>query len=275
VLTLVLPDGNRRRVVLRRFFENRWLTAEDAAREFRVIGLLRAAGVPCQEALGLDVAGEYFSAPSLLLSYLPGRPQYEASGSASWSEELVHAMLAIHAVTPETQDLSWLPRFSRDAVADELEELAPKAAEAGVLAVRVHECLVANLDRVAWPEPCLIHEDFWPGNTVWFRGRLIGVIDWANAKLGDPRCDLTQCGIDAALVRGIAAYDGIRDAYQRMAPSSLPDLWYWELFNGLRSLLYYKHWLLGYHDAGLTHVTEELARSRIEEFLGLALAEAR
>lgn len=127
---------------------------------------------------------------------------------------------------------------------------------------------------MAWPEPCLIHEDFWPGNTVWFRNRLIGVIDWANAKLGDPRCDLTQCGIDAALVQGIAAYDGLHDTYQRLAPSPLPDLWYWELFNGLRALIYFRSWLLGYQDAGLTHVTEELARSRIEELLMRALKQA-
>jgi aminoglycoside phosphotransferase (APT) family kinase protein len=183
-------------------------------------------------------------------------------------------MLAVHAVTPEQHDLSWLPRFSRDAVAAELDELAPKAVEAGPLAERVHATLVARLDDVAWPKPCLIHEDFWPGNTVWFRNRLAGVIDWANAKVGDPRCDLTQCGVDATIVKGLEAYDRLRDMYQRRAPRPLPDLWYWELFNGLRAFLYFPVWLAGYHDAGLTEVTEPLARARIEHFLRAALTQA-
>jgi aminoglycoside phosphotransferase (APT) family kinase protein len=210
----------------------------------------------------------------LLLSYLPGRSLYEPRDEGAWTEQLARVMLSIHAVTPETHDLSWLPGFSRDEIATELEELRPEAEKAGALARRVHAALVSNLNDVAWPEPCLIHEDFWPGNTVWFRERLIGVIDWVNAKVGDPRCDVTQCAIDAMLVHGPETAARLRDTYQRLAPRALPDMWYFDLFNGLRSLLYYKHWVRGYHDAGLTQVTEAIASQRIRQMLRMALKES-
>jgi len=274
VLTLEAPDGSRERVVLRRHFVRETLNPERAEREFRILELVADAGIPSPRALHLDAHGEYFGAPALLLSYLPGRSLYEPRDEVAWTEQLARVMLSIHAIGSADRDLSWLPGFSRDEIAAELEELKPEAEKAGALARRVHATLVANLDRVAWPEPCLIHEDFWPGNTVWFRQRLIGVIDWINAKVGDPRCDVTQCAIDAMLVLGIDAYDRLRATYQRMAPSSLQDLWYFDLFNGLRALLYYSHWLLAYHDVGLTKVTLDVASHRIQWILRRALKEA-
>ena len=274
VLTLKAPDGSRERVVLRRHFVRESLNPERAEREFRILKLVNDAGIPSAKPLHLDTTGAYFGAPALLLSYLPGRSLYEARDEGAWTEQLARVMLSIHAVSPADRDLSWLPRFSRGEIATELEELKPEAEKAGALARRVHAALVANLDRVAWPKPCLIHEDFWPGNTVWFRQRLIGVIDWVNAKVGDPRCDITQCAIDAMLVHGPETADRLRKTYQRLAPKPLPDLWYFDLFNGLRSLLYYKHWLRGYHDAGLTQVTEAIASQRIRQMLRTALKES-
>jgi aminoglycoside phosphotransferase (APT) family kinase protein len=273
VLSLEPAGGGRELVVLRRYFERESLTPERAVREFRILQLVNKVGIPSARPLLLDTGGEFFAAPALLLSYLPGRPLYEPRDKGAWVEQVARVMLTIHAVTPRTDDLSWLPRFSRDAIATELDELRAQALAAGSLGRQVHAALVKNLDAVAWPEPCLIHEDFWPGNTVWFRQRLVGVIDWINAKLGDPRCDVTQCAIDAMLVMGFETSERLRDAYQRLAPAPLPDLWYFELFNGLRSLIYYEHWLKGYDDAGL-EVTAATALERIEAMLRRALSQA-
>jgi aminoglycoside phosphotransferase (APT) family kinase protein len=274
VLTLEAPDGSRENVVLRRHFVRESFHPERAEREFRTLQLVNDAGIPSPKPLHIDVTGEYFGAPALLLSYLPGRSLYEPRDEGSWTEQLARVMLSIHAISPAQRDLSWLPRFSRDEIARELEELRSEADKAGALARRVHAALIANLDSVAWPEPCLIHEDFWPGNTVWFRQRLVGVIDWVNAKVGDPRCDVTQCAIDAMLVLGIEAYDRLRATYQTMAPAPLQDLWYFDLFNGLRALIYYSHWLLAYRDVGLTKVTLDVASHRIQWILRRALKEA-
>lgn len=118
----------------------------------------------------------------------------------------------------------------------------------------------------------MIYEDFWPGNTVWYRGKLAGVIDWRNAKVGDARLDLAQCRLDVLLVCGLA--DALTDAYALAAGAPVRDLWFFDLLLGLRALLEYRFWLMGYHDASLTLVTEELAVERIHALLSGALREA-
>jgi aminoglycoside 2''-phosphotransferase len=44
--------------------------------------------------------------------------------------------------------------------------------------------------------PCLIHGDLWPSHILWSRerGRPVGVIDWEDARFGDPAFDLGALG---------------------------------------------------------------------------------
>jgi aminoglycoside phosphotransferase (APT) family kinase protein len=163
----------------------------------------------------------------------------------------------------------------RKGIRKELETRRERAHQHGALAREVHAALVSEIDRVTWPEASFVHDDFWPGNTVWYRGRVTGVIDWTHAEVGDPRTDVSQCSLDLAMILDFGAAEAFREAYQEMAPRRLPDLWYFDLLRGLRALLSYEHWLPGYHDAGLAHVTKRRARSRIESFLRRARAERR
>jgi len=67
--------------------------------------------------------------------------------------------------------------------------------------------------------------------------------------------------------------DAFVEAYQTLAPEPLPDLWYFDLYQGLNALFYYERWLEGYHDAGLTHLTIEDAGGRLRTFLRRMLDE--
>jgi aminoglycoside phosphotransferase (APT) family kinase protein len=58
---------------------------------------------------------------------------------------------------------------------------------------------LAELDRLhgrlaGYQTPCsIVHGDFWPGNLLTASGRVLGVIDWENARLtGTPARDLTR-----------------------------------------------------------------------------------
>jgi aminoglycoside phosphotransferase (APT) family kinase protein len=263
-------------VVLRAYLPGREaLTPERARREFRTIELARASGVPSSEPLYLDADGRFLGRPAMLLSYLSGQSVHRPRDLVTWANDLAVAMHGVHAVGPEDADLSWLPRFGAAEIRSELDEVRDSvmALDDGVAAAAL-EMLEARFEDVAWPEECLIHGDFWPGNTVWGRGRLVGVIDWADARLGDPRLDVVQCRVDALVANGFEACDAIGAAYDRMAEEALPDMWYVELFLGLQSLRWYKHWLAGYWDVGLTDITEEQTVERIREFLRRAIEEA-
>jgi hypothetical protein len=47
------------------------------------------------------------------------------------------------------------------------------------------------------PPPLLeqrfIHRDYHPGNVLWRRGRVTGIVDWQSARLGSPEADVGHC----------------------------------------------------------------------------------
>jgi aminoglycoside phosphotransferase (APT) family kinase protein len=266
-------DGTRRKVSLRRFVRDRDSSRpEHVAHEFEVLRLVRSAGIAAPEPLLLDAEGAHFGVPTMVLSYLPGQPLYLPDDERAWSEQLARALLTVHAVTPDRVDLSMLNVHLIDGMRMQLERRAEPARERGALAREVHAVLTTHLDRIEWPAPCLVHDDFWPGNTVWFRRRLTGIIDWTHAEVGDPRADVAQCRVDVAVSHSLGLADAFLEAYQQLTPQPLPDLWFFDLHRGLGALLHYEQWLEGYHDAGLTHLTRSAARRRLSRFVRRALA---
>ncbi len=276
VLDIERADGTRLKVSLRRFVRaHRFSTPDHVAHEYRILQLIEEAGIAAPRPLLLDAEGRMFGVPAIVLTYLRGRPLYASRDVSSWVGQLAQALLSIHALTNDDVDLSWLSLYDREGMRKEIGRREEQARERGSLAREVHAVLNAEIDRIRWLEPVFVHDDFWPGNTVWRYGRLVGVIDWTSAELGDPRADVSQCRADIALSLGRDEADAFLEAYQARAAQPLPDVWYFDLFRGLRALIYYEQWLEGYHDAGLMHLTSALARERIEAFLRAALDRAR
>ena len=42
----------------------------------------------------------------------------------------------------------------------------------------------------------LLHGDYWPGNVLWNGRRLVGVVDWEEACIGDPIADVAIARLD-------------------------------------------------------------------------------
>jgi aminoglycoside phosphotransferase (APT) family kinase protein len=51
------------------------------------------------------------------------------------------------------------------------------------------EALLAEIETLTGYEPALVHCDLGPSHLICREGRLVGVIDWADAKIGDPAID--------------------------------------------------------------------------------------
>ena len=274
VLDIERADGARRKVTLRRFpRDNRSSQPEQVTHEYHVLQLVEKAGLSAPRPLLLDAEAELFGVPAIALTYLPGAPVYLPRDVGAWADQLARALLAIHAITSDRFDLSILNVQLPDGVRQELETRRPYAQRHGALARSVHAALVEDIDYIGWQSATLVHDDFWPGNTVWHRGKLTGVVDWTHAEVGDPRTDVSQCRIDLAIILDLPAAETFREAYQSNAAAPVSDIWYFDLLRGLRALLSYEFWLPGYHDAGLAHVTKRRARTRIEAFLRAALKE--
>lgn len=275
VLDIERPDGTRFKVSLRRFTrDHRSSHPEHVALEYRKLQFIETTDIPAPRPLLLDKEGDFFSVPAIVLEYLPGAPLYLPRKVESWTEQLAQTLLRVHAVTPRTHDLSWLHAQLRDAIRQTLEADEPRVQRHSALAREVQAVLVKDIDRIEWLDATLVHDDFWPGNTVWYRGRLTGVIDWTFAEVGDQRTDVAQCRLDLALINGFDVSDAFLQAYSSLAPRPLLQIWYFDLLRGLHALLSYESWFSGYQDAQLAHMTKRHIRTGIEAFLRRAL-EAR
>ena len=271
VLEVERSDGGRWKVSLRRFVkEVRISTPGHVAQEFEVLRLIETAGIPAPRPILLDAEGELFGVPAIVLSYLSGRPLFAAKNVEAWTDSLARALHTVHAVTPDRFDLSGLNVYLRDGMRERIQRRR-HTLEGDRLGAEMHAVLEAELERIDFSAPTLVHHDYWPGNTIWYRGRLAGIVDWTNAELGDPRADVAQCRIDLTFSHGIEVADAFRRDYERLAGRRLPDLWYFDLFRGIGALLQYEQWLEGYRDLGLSHLRPEDVAARLRTFLRRAL----
>jgi aminoglycoside phosphotransferase (APT) family kinase protein len=186
---------------------------------------------------------------------------------------LARALHSVHAVTAERFDLAWLEVEDRAHIQDRLAEMRLKPADPQT--EEVAEFLLGSLEAVELTQRTLVHFDYWPGNTVWYRGRLAGIIDWSGARLGDPRINVAQCRIDLVFTHGMDVADAFSVDYEQIAGRPLSNLWFFDLYRGIDALEQYEHWLEGYHDAGLRHLVAADIGARLRAFLRRALAEAR
>jgi aminoglycoside phosphotransferase (APT) family kinase protein len=272
VLDIERADGSRRKVTLRRFVrrDHAFSTPEHVAHEFEVLRLVERAGIPAPRPILLDANGEFLGVPAMVISYLPGRPLFPTTNIDRWTEGLARVLLTVHAVTPDRFDLSWLGICLRDCMQERIHEWREEA-QADPLAAEIHSVIEAELGRIDFSTPTLVHDDFWSGNTVANRGRIVGIIDWTSAEVGDPRTDVAECRIDMVLSHGIEIADAFREDYERLAGGALADFWYFDLYRGLHALLEYEHWLEGYHDMGLVHLKPADVGTRLRAFLRHAL----
>jgi aminoglycoside phosphotransferase (APT) family kinase protein len=116
----------------------------------------------------------------LLFTWSPGRPLAEAlledplslPRIRSLGAEFGRVQAAIHALPPPV-GLPDLSTFGGSAAIDE-----PALAA----------CLAATPPE----SPVLLHLDYHPLNVLVEDGRVTAVLDWANARVGDPRADLAR-----------------------------------------------------------------------------------
>jgi aminoglycoside phosphotransferase (APT) family kinase protein len=232
VLEVAAPDGETGRWIVRRpkGLRRNSRSIED---EFRLLEIMHALGLASPAPFALDLSGEIFAAPYMLIAYVEGRPDFAPAEPVDCAVQMADELGRIHAVpaaagTPP--DLSFLPRL------DESPFLQPPSAQmdAGLDERRIWETLQA-----AWPFPrqnalALLHGDYWPGNILWKAGRLAAVIDWEDALVGDPLADLAISRLDLLWIYGREAMEAFTRRYlarTALDPRSLP---YWDLYAALR-----------------------------------------
>lgn len=197
-------------VVLRRYVIKELNDEEPdiAEREAHVLRLLQRCEIPTPEVLAVDPAGEQAGTPAVVMTRLPGRVEWSPIDIEPWLHQLAELLPHLHATPIATTDgvqpfrpyepESWDP--------------PPWMRNPGLWDQALEVFHGPRLD----PDKVFIHRDYHPGNVLWRRGRVAGLIDWQAASVGPRTVDVVHCRGNLLSRFGVEAADRFLAIWQHM-----------------------------------------------------------
>ena len=93
-------NGLGRTVVLRRYVLGPVVTEtpDVAAREWTALGVVAPAPLPTPLPLAADLHGDVTDVPTIVMSWLEGRPVWDGRPRQRWLDQLVEPMIEVHAI---------------------------------------------------------------------------------------------------------------------------------------------------------------------------------
>lgn len=179
-------------------------TTHDMAREYAFLTGLSGSAVPVPRPILFCEDTSILGVNFYLMEYLPGvvitsklPPALDnPAGRASLTEATIQTLAAIHALDFEAAGLTKIGKpagYMERQVRRRMEQLAQTIPHTRPLPLmeQVGEWLSQHLPPPATPG--IVHGDFRIDNMIFapeFPARLLGVLDWETATLGDPLVDL-------------------------------------------------------------------------------------
>jgi aminoglycoside phosphotransferase (APT) family kinase protein len=258
------PGGTKKKVVVRQHGEaDRKANPRIAASEFRLLQVIRAEGVPAPAPYYLDESCRIFPTPYLVIEYLEGEAEFSPPDLPGFAQEVAAHLARIHSIAGSHPGLGFLSR--------EEERLAQRLTKRPtIFDESLSEGLIRDALERAWPFPrhnqeALLHGDYWPGNLLWNDGRLLAIIDWEDAALGDPLADLGNSRLEILWAFGHETMNHFTRHYQSITGIDLTALPHWDLAAALRPASRLSTW-------GLDPATEQAMRDAHRGFVQQALA---
>jgi len=267
-LEIERPDGQTRRMIVRQHGDGTLNhNPHAAADEFKLLQILHAAGLATPAPYQLDRSGKIFSTPYMVLEYIEGKPEFAPSNLTDFILQLAAQLARIHRV--DCLRLSFLPKQA-EGLADSLGKRPKKVDES------LDEGCIRQTLESAWPLPqrnasVLLHGDYWPGNVLWQDEELVAVIDWEDAKLGDPLTDLAISRLDILWIFGIDAMTSFTHHYESTMAIDYAHLPYWDLCAALRLVRlagsHLDKWAAFFPPFGRHDITEQTIRENYRSFV--------
>lgn len=209
---LIDRDGDRRRLVLRRYIAGGLVRPDEAPelvdREVAALDVLEGAEVPASPRLvAADRDGTRLGWPGVLSTRLPGTPLLGPAEPLRWAEqvgervvELLRVLRRVDATALGTYE-SWR-RTDADGLVVPPRWVRDPAVWASAMAR-----LAGGAEPVSRSPRQAIHRDLHPGNLLWSRRRITGVVDWVHLCAGPVEQDIGHCRLNIWLLAGRAAAD--------------------------------------------------------------------
>ncbi len=195
-----------------------------------MLQLTRSLELAAQTPYYLDRSGKIFPTPYLVMEYIDGKAEFPAAPSADFTFQLAKHLAKIHSANCSNQDTSFLSQYP--GTCDEIsnQQFTGSALEVAHLRAKLEE-----VPQPAQRNPSvLLHGDYWPGNILWRDDRLVAVVDWEDAMLGDPLIDFAISRLDILWIFGEDAFRSFTRHYQSLMDIDYTDLPYQDLCAALR-----------------------------------------
>ena len=177
-------------------------SAHDMGREARILSVCELRGIPAPRVIASCDDASVIGAPFYVMERMNGiilrgstAPKgYDAAAFAALGERFLDTLIAIHGATPSDPVIGGLGR-PMGYVSRQVEGWTERWQKSRTDDVASVEQLAAWLDANQPSESgaCLIHNDYKYDNLVLDPkqpGRIIAVLDWEMATLGDPLLDV-------------------------------------------------------------------------------------
>jgi aminoglycoside phosphotransferase (APT) family kinase protein len=262
---VVRQNGVTHRLVLRQLVDREWLAEEPDILEHEAAAIELASQVSeaVPQLVALDPQGVVCGAPVLLMTEVPGRVDLLPADMDDWLTQQAESLLPFHAVEADAFPWYYRPYNQLDTLQ------VPEWSAVPELWERTIE--IVNGVRPDTRQ-CFIHRDYHPTNVLWQDGRLSGVVDWLNGCYGAPNIDVAWCRGNLSCMFGVEAADRFLQAYQSVAGAAFEYHPFWDLIVTIEVLpespTVYRPWL----DFGMTGLTDELMRERVDAYLASVLA---
>ena len=198
---LLETDGGARRFVMRKQPPGTLLaSAHQVDREFRVMRALAGSGVPVPPARALCQDRSVIGTDFYVMDYVPGRiltdaglPGFTSADRAALYDDFSRVLAALHRVDPAEVGLADFGRPG-DFIARQLARFTRQYREAQSETIPAMEALIERLPGLApgGARVAIVHGDYKLGNVMVHptEPRIVAVLDWELATLGDPLADL-------------------------------------------------------------------------------------
>lgn len=239
-------------------------------REYHLLTQLVLARIPVPDPLFLDKSATILATTFLVLRYVPGATSFSVPYHYDNLRQAAETLAHVHQLQLPTSIKALLPS-QLDTCSNKLAQ-RPNQIDTSLGEERIRQVL-----ETAWPwdmqnNSALLHGDYWPGNWLWNNHELSAVIDWEDAKMGDPLADLAISRLDILWAFGETAMITFTNIYQKIMPAiDLTALPYWDLYSALRPMSQLAQWAPAWADYGRDDVTADTMREAHIGFVSQAL----
>jgi aminoglycoside phosphotransferase (APT) family kinase protein len=252
------PDGQVTKLVVRQHGEvDRGHNPHIARDEFKLLQIAQSHGLAAPKPYYVDESSDLFPYPFLVIGFVDGDTEFAPADLTGYLAQTAQELTKIHRVQ-DSPNLAFLPRQGKGF------GVRPTTLDGLLSEERIRDALESAWPLVQVNESVLLHGDYWPGNILWKEAKLAAVIDWEDARVGDPLADLANCRLELLWAFGGDAIKDFTTAYQALSTIDFTSLPYWDLCAALRPCGKLSTW-------GLDAEAEQRMRERHRFFVDQAI----